>query len=328
MMLRYLPERSSHECVVFEAMVSTTVREALFDLGLSRAAVGRLAARSQLMRNHKAASGPESLAIGDVVAVKVQAERPGEGGGPARSTTSHPLRSTDILFEDQFMLVVSKPAGLLVHGDGTKAPTLTGYVQDYLSSTGMVVKAQAVQRLDVDTTGAVLFSKTEEFQCLFDALVAGGAMGKCYLAVAQGIVPSGIYVLSDPIARDRHDARRMRVVERGGQQARTQVERLAVARDGSCSLLRVALGTGRRHQIRVHLAAQGHPLVGDALYGYRGPQVEGLMLHAYEESFAHPITGAPLRVCAGWPQRFSRWFDEGILGVFAGEGNDGHGARP
>lgn len=328
MVLQYCPERSSCERAVFKVTVSTTVREALFDLGLSRAAVGRLAAQGQLLCNHKVAGGPEPLVIGDLLTVKVQAEDPREANGPARGETLNPLDPTDILFEDPFILVVSKPAGLLVHSDGTGAPTLTDCVQVHLGLAGVATRVQALQRLDVDTTGTVLFSKTREFQCLFDALVAGGEMRKCYLAVAQGKVSSGVQMLTGSLARDRHDARRMRVVEHGGQQAHTRVERLAVAGDGSCSLLRVTLGTGRRHQIRVHMASQGHPLVGDGLYGYRGPHVEGLMLHAYEESFVHPITGAPLRVCAGWPQRFSRWFDEGVLGALAEEGDDGHGARP
>ena len=198
-----------------------------------------------------------------------------------------------VLYEDDFIIAVEKPSGLLVHGDSTHAETLTGRVEDYLAAGEGVLSPQAVQRLDVETTGVVLFSKAVEFQGLFDALVADHAlMEKRYLAVVEGGYPKAHDCINAALARDRHDARRMRVCAPGqGQDALTYVERLAVSPDGGRSLLLVTLGTGRKHQIRVHLASRGFPVVGDMLYGRRGAERAPLMLHAWRESFTHPLTG-------------------------------------
>lgn len=213
-----------------------------------------------------------------------------------------------IVYEDDFVLAANKPQGLLVHGDGTGADTLSARVQGYLRHKGSDAVPQALQRLDVETSGVVLLSKTEEFQPVFDALVAGDAMRKTYLAVVRGAFDRETRTLRDPIGRDRHDARKMRVSPGTGMPALTFVRRLATSGNGGASLLSVTLGTGRRHQIRVHLAACGYPVMGDELYGTS--HGGGLMLHAYKEEFDHPITGEHVSICAGWPQRFDAWFSE------------------
>lgn len=292
----------------FRTLAPCTARELLAGLGLSKPVVGRVFAAAQLVR----ASNPnhplnphDRLSADDELFLCTRVTREDV---PADATPLEPL------YEDPFVMAVEKPAGLLVHGDGTGAPTLTARVRGHLACAGNPAVPQAVQRLDVDTTGVVLFSKTEEFQGLFDALVADGGMGKCYLAVVAGPYPQERAVLHGPLARDRHDARRMRVARPGeGQDARTEVERLAVAPDGRHSLLWVRLGTGRKHQIRVHLSHQGFPIANDPLYG----TVEtgaGLMLHAWEERFDHPVTGGEVRVRAAWPARFGAWFSPDDLG--------------
>jgi 23S rRNA pseudouridine1911/1915/1917 synthase len=223
-----------------------------------------------------------------------------EPSAPARPTAAEPAR---VVWEDPLALVADKPADLLVHGDGTGAETLSDRVQAHLAAEGSRAVAQAVQRLDVETTGLVLFSKTEQFQPAFDALVAGGAMRKRYLAEVSGCFPEGDTVIERPLGRDRHDARRMRVSPTG-KASLTRVTQLET-RDGR-SLLLVELGTGRRHQIRVHLASLGFPVVGDALYGGERSD-EGLMLHAWEERFTHPVTGEKLCLRTPWPERFHGW---------------------
>ena len=283
-----------------------------------------------------------------------------------------------VLYEDEFVLAVDKPTGVLVHRDGSDAETLTARVQGYLRRLGSPAVPQALQRLDVETSGVVLFSKTEEFQPLFDALIAGEVGGtptgslaagdtlagpllrgggvadvsgarkggcgsrresgvsygdcpaaghtpfasllekplrKTYLAIVEGAVPWESRICDAPIGRDRHDARRMRVSPTG-QPSLTWARRLAVSPDGRRTLLQVELGTGRRHQIRVHLASLGFPIVGDALYGRGGAAAperspvapRGLMLHAAREEFAHPLTGAPICIEAPYPARFAALF--------------------
>lgn len=137
----------------------------------------------------------------------------------------------DVIYEDEVLLVADKPAGILVHGDGTGVRTLTDLVADHLAATGRPdARPQAVQRLDVGTSGLVLFSLDKATQPALDAQVAGHAMAKRYLAVVQGRFPSGDKVIEQPLGRDRHDARRMRVCAPGrGKPALTRVRRLAYA---------------------------------------------------------------------------------------------------
>ncbi len=258
-----------------------------------------------------------------------------------------------VLFEDAWLLAVDKPAGIIVHDDGTGAPTLTELVRGHLEAAGegdAAAQLQAVQRLDRDTTGVVLFSKDKAVQPKLDAALAGRAAAavgavtrgmpgattaspagaapvpdarlapdarparKRYLAVVRGEFPWKIRTLDGPIGRDRHDARRMRVSS-GGKPAETRVRCLATSgvRGSRRSLLRVELVTGRKHQIRVHLAHAGFPILGDALYGTpadRGHRAPALMLHAWEELLVHPVTGEALRLVAPVPERICDLFPD------------------
>ena len=215
-------------------------------------------------------------------------------------------KNITVVFEDEYLLAASKPADLLVHGDGTGALTLTDLVAEHLAAEGREdVRPQAAQRLDVETTGLVLFSLDPATQPALDAEVAGRDMRKEYLAVVAGRFPWAQKAIDAPIGRDRHDARRMRVCAPGrGKPALTRVRRLAYA--GGRSLLAVELGSGRKHQIRVHLAHLGFPIVGDTLYnGARN--ASGLLLHAFEEELEHPLTHERLRLRTAWPARLGAW---------------------
>lgn len=207
-----------------------------------------------------------------------------------------------VIYEDEVLLAWDKPAGVIVHADGTGARTLTDVVAAHLAATGRAdVRPQAVQRLDRETTGLTLFSLDRATQPALDAQVAGHAMNKTYLAVVAGRVPWAKKTVLLPIGRDRHDARRMRACRPGqGSPAETRVRRIA-EKDGR-TLLLVTLVTGRRHQIRVHLASLGHPIVGDALYGGTR-SASGLMLHAWREELDHPLSGEHLRLETAWPAR-------------------------
>ncbi len=216
----------------------------------------------------------------------------------------------NILYRDDYAIAVNKPAGIIVHGDGTGAETLTDLVRAQLAAADASTdtsQLQALQRLDRDTTGIVLFSLSKETQPAFDALVArhgADGMRKRYLAVVQGRFPKGETCISKPLGRDRHDARRMRV-SRTGKPSLTRVRLLA--QRGGYSLLVAELETGRKHQIRVHLASMGFPLVGDVLYG-GVRNAGGLMLHAAALDFTHPVTGQRVSLCTDVPKRFLEYF--------------------
>lgn len=286
--------------LVLELRRCTSVVALVQELLRSKAAVSRVFARGQLTRDGQLLAWHDRLEAGEQVRLAF-----------IRTVPEAPVvrQLPTVIFRDPLMLAVDKPAGLLVHGDGSGAPTLTDQVSALLAGEGYPAVPQAVQRLDVETTGVVLFSLTEEFQPTLDALVAGHGMSKRYLAVVEGKLKGSKdawRVLNKPIARDRHDARKMRVGG-SGKPALTRVRTLATR--GGRSLLLVELGTGRRHQIRVHLAHAGHPILGDTLYGGR-PHQDGLMLHAWLEELSHPVTGARVALQAPYPARFAHLFPE------------------
>lgn len=275
--------------VVLRALRDCTREQFLASLPVSKATRKRFAAQGV----------PERVHAGQVLAFALEQMR---ASGP---TSNEPAQ---VLWRDRFALVANKPAGLLVHGDGTQADTLTARVQGEVARVAakegwpFVPAAQAVNRLDVDTSGLVLFSLTSEFQPAFDALVASHdpqVMRKRYLAIVEEKFPRDPRTIDAPIARDRHDAQRMRV-GRTGKPAQTRVACLD-HRKGR-SLVACELLTGRRHQIRVHLAHIGHPIVGDSLYGR--PHPVGLMLHAYALDFVHPLTRERVSLTTEWPPRF------------------------
>lgn len=292
--VRPLLESASIDAVTFRIQESCTKGELCAALGLSKAVRGRVLSQGRL------------VLAGDVATLHLM---------PASQAVPVSHMPVEVLYRDRFLLVANKPAGLLVHGDGTGAQTLAARVQGYLErlaqeqSWPFVPVAQALNRLDVDTSGIVLFSMTAEFQPAFDAMVAdhGSALHKRYLAIVEGNVDARSFTINAPIARDRHEARRMRV-GKTGKVAQTRVACLQC--QGGRSLVACELLTGRRHQIRVHLASIGHPLVGDALYGKSGGKRSqtGLMLHAYEVAFVHPVSNERIVLHTEWPARFAKLF--------------------
>ena len=227
----------------------------------------------------------------------------------------------EILYKDEYLLAVNKPAGIIVHADGTHEPSLTDTVCEKLSTLESPTEAdlsqvQALNRLDKETTGIVLFSLKKEMQAQFDQLIASKELSKEYLAAVKGVFEPNKLLIDKAIGKDRHDAQKMRISATGKpSQTEARLIKVASSAQGQTqSLLLVNLLTGRRHQIRVHLSSLGFPLVGDALYGgvsslQRGAKkrhkAQPLMLHAYRVEFIHPVTGAKIVIKTNIPERFS-----------------------
>jgi 23S rRNA pseudouridine1911/1915/1917 synthase len=200
----------------------------------------------------------------------------------------------DVLYEDEHLLVVNKSAGMVVHpAAGNWSGTLLNAVLWRDPAAAQLPRAGIVHRLDKDTSGVMVVGRSLPAVTALVRDIAARVVKRRYLALAHGDVGAEPFIVEAPVGRDPSLRTRMAVVA-SGKPARTDIT--PVATRGGISAVRCALHTGRTHQIRVHLAHEGHPLVADALYGGRAALgMARQALHATELAFEHPITREPLR---------------------------------
>ena len=227
---------------------------------------------------------------------------------PAQLSMAAEAIPLQIVYEDQDLLVIDKPRGLVVHpaaGNpcGTLVNALLAHCPD-LSGIGGRIRPGIVHRLDKDTTGLLVVAKNDLAHLGLSAQLKERVVSRIYLALVHGALPEPRARLAMPIGRHPADRKRMAVVPRG-RPAVTDYE--VLEKLGPYSLLRLHLLTGRTHQIRVHLAAIGHPVAGDRTYGRKHEEelpLLGQALHAGKLSFVHPRTGAPMSFAAEPPADF------------------------
>jgi len=277
---------------------------------LSRTRVAQLLTDGRILVNGAPPKKSYRPVAGDVIAIDIP---PAEPAGMAPEDI--PL---DIVYEDSDLLVVNKPAGLVVHPagghpTGTLVHALLHHIGD-LSGIGGVLRPGIVHRLDKDTSGLMLVAKNDATHRGLSAALKKREVRRIYHAAAWGHLAQDTIDVDAPIGRARNDRRRMAVVP-DGRPARTRLFRMA--RWPAADLIRAELDTGRTHQIRVHLAHLGHPVVGDATYGPNATRglggstrgwamelarrVPRQFLHAAELHFTHPTTGETMQFEAPLP---------------------------
>jgi 23S rRNA pseudouridine1911/1915/1917 synthase len=288
---------------------------------LSRSAAARLIKDGMVRLNGRAAQASDHVAKGDVVEFAVPE------GRPARATAeSLPLR---VVYQDADLVVVDKPAGMVVHPapghhSGTLVNALLGLGGSW-SAAGGEERPGIVHRLDKGTSGLIVAARDDTAHRALAAQLSDRSLSRTYLAIVRGVINTAAGELEGPIGRHPKERKRMAVVK-GGRFARTRYE--VVERKRAYTLVRCDLDTGRTHQIRVHLAAFGHPVAGDPDYGgrrrgvRREPASPGTtpqggsppsdqdepsrpMLHAWRLRLEHPRTGGEMSFEAPPPADFN-----------------------
>jgi len=279
-------------------------------LGLSRTQAARLVADKAVTVDGKPARASRVLTRGERVAVRFPADEPPRTLKPA----AIPLV---VVYEDEHLAVIDKPAGLVVHpAPGHWDDTLVNALvaRGTTLAGGAEGRPGVVHRLDRDTSGLMVVAKTDIAHRRLGAAIAARRVRRTYAALAWGHLDASPTVIEAPLARHPTDRKRMAVTSKG-RPARTDA--WVVGRFGVADLLRLELHTGRTHQIRVHLEHVGHPVVGDPIYAGGGSrrvsgagrkEAEALervtprqALHAAGLAFRHPVTGAAMELRAEWP---------------------------
>ena len=268
---------------------------------LSRAAAARLIKGHLVRVNGDVAQPSDRLATGDVIEFDVP-----EAYATVVVAEDIPL---EVVYEDDDFLVINKPAGMVVHpapghGSGTLVHALLGRGGSW-SATGGVTRPGIVHRLDKGTSGLIVVARNDASHRALAAQLGDRTLSRTYLAIVRGRMKGDAGELEGPIGRDPNERKRMAVVK-GGRFARTRYE--VIERRTGHTLVRCDLDTGRTHQIRVHLAALGHPVAGDSEYGGREPGVDRPMLHAWRLRLRHPRTRADMSFEVPPPEDFESFW--------------------
>ena len=293
-MTRKLTAATEHAGVRLDAFLSA-------DGALTRSQAARLIAEGRVRVNGKPAAKSARLSGGETVTVDV----------PQLRETALPPQDIplDVVYEDDDVIVVNKPTGLVVHPapghpDGTLVNALLHHCGDSLSGIGGEKRPGIVHRIDRDTSGLIIAAKNDAAHLALSAQLKDHSLSRTYECLVTGNMKQDSGTVDAPIGRSSADRKKMAVVPTG-RRAVTHWE--VVARYPGVTHLRCRLETGRTHQIRVHMAYIGHPILGDTVYGAKKPVpgLTGQCLHATGLRFIHPRTGEPVELHCPLPPEFT-----------------------
>ena len=269
--------------------------------GLSRSAAQKLIEEGAVKRNGKPGKKNDKLNVGDVIEYAIPEAKP---------VDIQPTEmALDIVYEDEDLLVINKPKGLVVHPaaghqDDTLVNGLLYALGEDLSGINGELRPGIVHRIDKDTSGLLAVAKNDLAHTMLASQLKDHSMARTYEAIVCGSFREDSGTVDAPIGRHPSDRKKMCVTERNSKHAVTHWE--VVARYRGYTHIRCKLETGRTHQIRVHMAHIGHPILGDLVYGRKKPELgqDSQCLHAGALCFQHPRDGRPVMVFAELPQYF------------------------
>ena len=268
---------------------------------LSRSAAQKLIEDGLVLRNGKKGKKNDKLNMGDTIEYEIPEAKPVD-----IAPTEMQL---DIVYEDEDLLVINKPKGLVVHPaaghqDDTLVNGLLYALGDDLSGINGELRPGIVHRIDKDTSGLLAVAKNDLAHAMLASQLKDHSMARTYEAIVCGSFREDSGTVDAPIGRHPSDRKKMCVTERNSKHAVTHWE--VVARYRGYTHIRCKLETGRTHQIRVHMAHIGHPILGDTVYGRKKPELglSSQCLHAGALCFSHPRDGRPVLVFAELPQYF------------------------
>lgn len=273
------------------------------DTGLSRSALQALVADGHVLCNGRLVAKSLKLKTGDTIVLEIPDAKPIEA-----VPQDIPL---EIVYEDEHLLVVNKPKGMVVHPapgnpDGTMVNALLWHCAGRLSGIGGAIRPGIVHRIDKDTSGLLVVAKTDAAHQALTEQMSVHSIHRVYHAVVYGNLKEDTGFVEAPIGRDPKDRKKMAVTQQNSKYAYTGWQ--VLERFGNFTYIACKLKTGRTHQIRVHMASIGHPLAGDAVYGPKNciRSLNGQCLHAKELGFVHPATGEWMQFDSSLPD----WFQD------------------
>ena len=276
------------------------------NMHLSRTTIKRLLEEGKMLVNGNKKKPSYKPEKGDVITIEIP---------KAEEIDLKPQNiPIDVIYEDNDIIVVNKPKGMVVHPangnpDGTLVNAILSLCKDSLSGIGGEIRPGIVHRLDKDTSGLLIIAKNDLAHINMSKQIQDRKVIKKYIALVKGVIGEDTATINMPIARSTKDRKKM-AVDSKGKEAITHYK--VLQRYDKYTLLEIKIDTGRTHQIRVHMAYIGHPVVGDIQYsnGKNEFGVEGQMLHSRYLEFDHPITGKRLKLEAPLPEYFEEVLKE------------------